>query len=244
MRRQPLLIAGIGLLGASIVVIAGAGFATFSASQASTAQLESARTSERISVANPVSQGSPSKPLTLPNEFTSVPRDSTPQIQEQIEGNAFGLIYVPRLRSKVWAHPLRAGIEPEQLDTGIGHFPHSVMPGEIGNFAIAGHRSTHGEPFAFIDELKAGDQVIIRTAASWFVYSLTEDRIVKPEDVWVVDPVPGKAGQAPVKALLTIVTCEPRWGSSSRWIWWGELVEVRPIADPPDEIAQFGYEPL
>jgi LPXTG-site transpeptidase (sortase) family protein len=182
-------------------------------------------------------------PISLPGGLAEVP--SVPSaIQAPMVGEPFGLVYIPRLHSKAWAQPLLHGIDDQQLNAGIGHFPLSAMPGQIGNFAIAGHRATHGEPFAYVDQLEPGDEVIIRTNSGWFVYVLKKDRIVKPEDVWVVDPVPGKPSAAPTQALLTIVTCEPRLGSSSRWIWWGELLEVLPVDQPPDAIDRLGSSPI
>ena len=74
------------------------------------------------------------------------------------------------------------------------------MPGEIGNFATAGHRATHGEPLRDIDQLEKGDQVIVETSTDWFTYELGESKIVSPSDVWVIDPVPGKPDATPSEA--------------------------------------------
>lgn len=156
-----------------------------------------------------------------------------------IPATAFGLMYIPRLQDDVWATPLIEGVSDEDLTKGIGHFPDSALPGEVGNSSFAGHRATHGEPLANVDQLQAGDMVYVETAGSWFSYRLIRDEIVLPTDVWVVDPVPGEPpGTKPDQRLLTLITCHPRWGSTYRWVWWGELVDSSPRAEgPPEAVA-------
>lgn len=138
-------------------------------------------------------------------------------------GKPFGLIYIPRLKEKVWGMPLVEGVEKAELAQGIGHYPKTALPGQIGNFAVAGHRSTNGEPLAQIDKIKAGDLAIVETAVGYYAYELTKTKLVQPEDTWVIDPVPGKKDVAPTERLITITTCHPRWGNAQRWIWWGTL---------------------
>jgi sortase A len=150
-------------------------------------------------------------------------------------GTTFGLVYIPRLRSKVWGLPLVQGVAAAQLAQGIGHYPATAMPGEIGNFATAGHRATNGEPLRNIDLLEKGDMVVVETETDWFTYQLDRYKIVQPEDVWVIDPVPGKPGATPTQALITLTSCHPRWASYQRYIWWGHLVDATPKSEgkPP-----------
>jgi sortase A len=154
------------------------------------------------------------------------PREATPAAEQPEVGTPFGLVYIPRLRDKVWGLPLIQGVAPEQLAQGIGHYVGAAMPGEIGNFATAGHRATHGEPLRNIDQLEKGDEVIVETATDWFTYELDEWKIVSPYDVWVIDPVPGESGTSPTEALITLTSCNPRWASTERYIWWGHLVDT------------------
>ena len=87
----------------------------------------------------------------------------------------------PDLRDKVWGLPLIQGVGPDQLAQGIGHYVGTAMPGEIGNFATAGHRATHGEPLRNIDQLEKGDQVIVETATELVhLRSWSESKIVSP----------------------------------------------------------------
>ena len=150
----------------------------------------------------------------------------------------FALIYIPRLKDKVWELPITRGVDPEDLMSGLGHYPETAMPGEKGNFALAGHRSTYGEPLANIDQLRQDDEVIIQTAGNWYVYKLVLDEIVEPDAMWVLDPNPGGiVNKTGVEEMITLTTCDPRWGSTHRWIWWGVLTEVRPYDQVPDAVA-------
>jgi sortase A len=152
---------------------------------------------------------------------SSSPPESTPARPEL--GSAFALTYIPRLRASVWGLPINEGVDLASLARGLGHYPETAKPGKVGNFAVAGHRATNGEPLRDIDQLQAGDQVIIETATDFGVYTLDHDQIVAPSDVWVIEPVPGQPGATPTEKLITVTTCNPRWASNERWIWWGRL---------------------
>lgn len=157
---------------------------------------------------------------------------------EPLLHKGFALIYIPRLKDKVWELPITRGVDPEDLISGLGHYPNNALPGEKGNFALAGHRSTYGEPLANIDQLRQDDEVIIQTAGNWYVYKLILDEIVEPDAMWVLDPNPGGiVNKTGVEEMITLTTCHPRWGSTQRWIWWGVLTEVRPYDQVPDSIA-------
>ena len=138
-------------------------------------------------------------------------------------GDAFALMYIPRLSDKVWGMPVLESVELPDLARGIGHYPETQLPGQKGNFAVAAHRATNGEPFRDVDRLQVGDKVYVEVRDSWFEYTLKRDQIVSPQDGWVIDPVPGEPGANPVERLITLTTCNPRWASTTRWIWWGEL---------------------
>jgi len=153
------------------------------------------------------------------------------------QSDAFALLYIPRLVDHVWATPVLEGVNPQELDSGLGHYLGTALPGEQGNFAVAGHRATHGEPFAYFDHLQRGDRVYVRTLGSWFVYVLDKNLMVKPKDVWVIDPQPGQlVHKVKSDRLISLVTCDPRWGSARRWVWWGHLVATHPRDEPPLEV--------
>ena len=152
-----------------------------------------------------------------------------PVVVAPTNNQAFGTMYFPRLKSKFWGQPLIAGVATRQLDAGIGWFKHTALPGAVGNFAVAGHRATYSEPLAYVDKIRKGDKLFIRTSAAWYVCAMTKDKIVQPTAMWVLDPVPGQPWDTqPTQRTITIVTCEPRYGHSKRWVWWGELVAAYP----------------
>lgn len=169
---------------------------------------------------------------------SSDPGDSSdaPEVRPKI-GDAFALMYIPRLSDKVWGMPVLESVELSDLARGIGHYPTAQLPGEKGNFAVAAHRATNGEPFRDIDQLRVGDKVFVETQDSWFEYTLRRDKIVAPTDTWVIDPVPGDPGATPTDRLITLTTCNPRWGHTTRWVWWGDLTTSYNKADgeiPPE----------
>ncbi|MGQ0843027.1 MAG: class E sortase [Sporichthyaceae bacterium] len=165
----------------------------------------------------------------------------------RIPGDALGILYIERL-GKNWEKPLVEGVELDQLARGVGHFPRSAMPGKVGNFAIAGHRATNGEPFAYLDRLRPKDRVVVETRDKWFVYSVDAQpnarpgdpayKLVDPSYGAVVLPVPERPGLKPTERRITLVTCNPRWGSSTRMIIYGTLAKSYPKPGPrPTELA-------
>ncbi len=68
----------------------------------------------------------------------------------------------------------------EDLSRGVGHYPQTARPGEVGNFGVAGHRATNGEPFRDLDQVRRGDALVVETETSWFTYVVDRTRIVKP----------------------------------------------------------------
>ena len=154
---------------------------------------------------------------------------------------AFALLYIPRIGNDVWATPIFEGVQSKQLNSGIGHYPQSQIPGEEGNFSLFGHRNSHGQPLINIQELQVGDEVIVETKDFWFVYILKHDKIVRPSALWVTGvnrlPELGLAANEPFK-VITLITCEPRHSTEKRWVWWGVLKAVYPHATPPPALAK------
>ena len=122
------------------------------------------------------------------------------------------------------------GVSLPDLSRGVGHYPSTALPGQVGNFAVAGHRATHGEPFAHLDLVRVGDSLVVETRASWFTYVVDKVQIVQPNAVWVIEPVPGKPAQEPTRQLITLTTCNPRWASTQRLIVFGHLESTQPTA--------------
>lgn len=171
---------------------------------------------------------------------TAGPPGSAAAPQTFNPGQGFALLHIPRLGAG-WVRPIVEGVALDDLKKGVGHYPETAAPGGIGNFAVAGHRATNGEPFRALDLLRPGDPVIVETADSWFVYTVDNTRIVAPTHVSVLLPVPDQPGVKPTKAIITLTTCNPRWASYQRMIVTGTLVETRPKSQgPPTALGSGG----
>jgi sortase A len=154
------------------------------------------------------------------------------------DGETFGIVYIPRF-AKDFSVPVSAGVGPEILDAlGLGMYPGTVMPGEVGNFAVAGHRQTYGKVLDQIDTLQPGDRIHVRTADGYYSYVFEEHNIVTPDRTDVLLPVPERPGAEPVRRIMTLTTCHPRYGDQERYIAYAVLESWRPTeAGPPAEIA-------
>ncbi len=152
-----------------------------------------------------------------------------------IQGRPFALLYIPRLKAAVWGLPVLEGVTQKDLAAGVGHYPLSDLPGQYGNFAVAGHRVTHGQPFYDFPKLQAGDSVFVRTQDAWYQYKLFATKFVSPADYQVVTRTPGVAWPNHLKPenLITLTTCDPAWNSYRRWIWWGTLIGTYSLAESP-----------
>ncbi len=126
------------------------------------------------------------------------------------------------------------------LDKGsLGRYPDSQLPGEVGNFALAGHRQSYGAPLEDQPSLEPGDPIIIETAEAWYVYRVTEDLVVWPNQVEVIDPNPDNPGEEPTKRMLTLTTCHPPFVSNQRWITHAELDYWTPRSEgKPAELTE------
>ena len=145
------------------------------------------------------------------------------------EDGAFAIVRVPRFGAD-YARPLLEGTDRPVLALGIGHYAGTAGPGQVGNFAIAGHRTTYGRPFHDVDRLEDGDRVVVETAGEVFVYEVTSRQLVRPSDVGVIAPVPDDPGATPTRALLTMTSCHPRYSATERFVVHGRLVETVPRA--------------
>jgi sortase A len=143
-------------------------------------------------------------------------------------GEPIVLLRIPKFGSD-WEKPVLEGIGKDDLARGIGHYPQTQLPGRPGNFAVAGHRVTHGSPFRKLLELRKGDEVIVETADAVYTYELDgspRDLTVKPSDTWVLEPVPGQPQETPTKSIITLTTCQDLFHSPDRSVAFGHLVKV------------------
>jgi LPXTG-site transpeptidase (sortase) family protein len=128
------------------------------------------------------------------------------------------------------------GVRPGDIRYAPGHYPDTAMPGQVGNFSVAGHRI--GSIFWDLDKLRVDDPIVVETAQVWYVYKVSETEVVLPTAVQVVAPVPNKPGAKATTAMLTLTTCNPKFHNYQRLVVHGKLARTQPrSAGRPAEIG-------
>jgi sortase A len=146
-----------------------------------------------------------------------------------VPGRAFAVMYIPRL-GFTWNKPVLENTAMGTLKKGLGHYAGTARLGQRGNFAVAGHRRTYGDPFKDFPRLRPGDAVVLTDGSTWFTYRIDKGPYkTVPTDVEVIDPVPRKSGYARPGRYLTLTTCDPEWGHSHRLIVWAHLDSTQPV---------------
>jgi sortase A len=183
---------------------------------------------------NPPPSSAPAGSAAAPGVPVPVPVAKAPG-----HGAAIGVIYVPRLGAD-YSRPIIEGTSQDVLDTlGLGHYVGTAMPGEVGNFVVAGHRQTHGAVLDSIHTLVPGDKIYVQTADGFYTYVFRNQEIVLPDRKDVLAPVPTEPGAAPEQRILTLTSCNPRFGSQERIIAYALFESWQPLsAGPPAPIAK------
>ncbi|MFD7718609.1 class E sortase [Streptomyces sp. NPDC059814] len=180
-----------------------------------------------------VSTPAPSTPAPSASAAPGSPEPDakSPAPKAYRDGKPFAMLYIPRF-GKGWEWPVLENTEVKTLQKGLGHYRGTARPGATGNFAVAGHRRTYGDPFKDFPKLRPGDPVLVTDGTTWFTYRIDKKpyRTV-PSDIGVIDPVPRKSGFDGPGRYLTLTTCEPEWGSSHRLIAWAHLDATQPVTD-------------
>jgi sortase A len=143
-------------------------------------------------------------------------------------GTVHEVLRIPAL-GKDWAQPVYDGVGDKQLRAGIGHFPGTERPGQVGNYVLAGHRSGVASPaFHEIDNIKTGTPITVTTKNRiTYTYTVTKVHTVAPTDVNVIAQVPGQPQATPTQAKLTLVTCWPANGHSKRVVVEADLATAK-----------------
>lgn len=196
--------------------------------------LSTARAQDRLdsSFADRLATVTPSVPPDAPPDAPSdAPPDATPdvvatELPVPELGDPVGRLRLPTIDSD---HIVVQGVDLSLLRDGPGHFPQTVMPGQPGNAAIAGHRTTYGAPFNRLDELQPGDPIAVTTLQGTFDYVVDAQPdpsgksrgyfVVGPDDVWILDPVNG--------SRLTLMACHPKFSAAQR------IVVTATLRSPP-----------
>lgn len=147
-----------------------------------------------------------------------------------VKGEAIGQIKIPKIGLDAY---VIEGVDDADLHEGPGHYPGTPLPGQDGNAAIAGHRTTYGAPFANIDELIPGDKITVTTIQGTFTYAVLAQPdgsghiIVNPSQSEVLDDVGDNR--------LTLTACHPKYSASKRIVVFAQLQgEPKPFTPPPD----------
>ncbi|WP_406353683.1 class E sortase [Streptomyces sp. NBC_00658] len=179
------------------------------------------------------SKGSVNPPATPQSSSSPGPGESPDAAPEPPASytydKPFAVMYIPRL-GFTWNKPVLEGTGTDVLKKGLGHYRGTAQLGQTGNFSVAGHRRTYGDPFKDFPELRKGDAVVLTDGTTWFTYRIDKGPYkTLPADIEVIDPVPRKSGYTRSGRYLTLTTCDPEWGHSHRLIVWAHLDSTQPV---------------
>ncbi|AZM57766.1 class E sortase [Streptomyces sp. WAC 01529] len=155
------------------------------------------------------------------------------------DGEPFAVMYIPRF-GFTWNKPVLQGTGTDVLKKGLGHYASTARLGQPGNFAVAGHRRTYGDPFKDFPRLRPNDPVVLTDGTTWFTYRVArKPHKTVPGDIGVIDPVPRRSGFDGPGRYLTLTTCEPEWGRSHRLVVWAHLDATQPVdAGKPEALRR------
>ncbi|HVU61326.1 MAG TPA: class E sortase [Mycobacteriales bacterium] len=152
-------------------------------------------------------------------------------------GSGIAILRIPRFGPK-YDFVIVQGTSTADLEKGPGHYVDTAMPGQLGNFTVAGHRTTYLHPFYNINELRAGDPIVIETRTRWLTYTVENipgttakyQEIVSPDDIAVSYPVPDQpdAQATPTEKVLTFTSCNPRYSAAQRIVIHALLTDSQP----------------
>jgi sortase A len=183
------------------------------------------------------SSSAPESTTTVPGATTTVatlPASTAPPLAGPLnEGDPAGHIEIPKIGLDAF---VVEGVGVEDLKEGPGHYPETPLPGQKGNASLAGHRTTYGAPFANVDELAPGDQIIVTTVQGRFTYAVTDPPyvVVSPSQVEVLNDVGDNR--------LTLTACHPKYSASER-IVVSALLQGEPAPTPTTVPRPAGQAP-
>ncbi|WP_190135400.1 class E sortase [Streptomyces longispororuber] len=174
-----------------------------------------------------------------PGTGPAAPGGPPPEPAPYEDGEPFAVMYVPRF-GFTWNKPVLQGTATDTLKKGLGHYAGTARLGQKGNFSVAGHRRTYGDPFKDFPALRPGDAVVLTDGTTWFTYRVDRKPYrTLPADVGVIDPVPRASGYREPGRYLTLTTCEPEWGHSHRLVAWAHLDATQPVeAGKPEALRR------
>lgn len=152
-----------------------------------------------------------------------------PVIADPVDGVTFATLRVPRFGAD-YAQEIAGGVSKARtLDKiGIGHYLNTGLPGQNGNFGIAGHRNTHGAPLHEIANLRVGDALVVETREGWFTYRYRTTEYVQPSQGEVLNPLPQTDTVDTTDSIITLTSCNPKMSTAERIIAYGVFESFTP----------------
>ncbi|MEQ8196622.1 MAG: class D sortase [Clostridiaceae bacterium] len=133
--------------------------------------------------------------------------------ETEIANGAIGIMTIPKISLSA---AIGEGVGKETLSYALGHFEGTALPGQTGNFCVAGHSSsTYSEYFNRLEELAAGDDIIVKSKTGEYTYKIYEKKVVEPTEISVLDSTNA--------ATVTLITCTPLGSATHRLIIKGKL---------------------
>jgi sortase A len=178
-----------------------------------------------------------------PREPSLKPSDEIPPVSAApAEGEAFALLYVPRFGAD-YVRTIAEGVDLETVlnsnSLGVGRYSQSDQLGELGNFALAAHRTTWGASFGNINELRLGDRIYVEVAEGWHSYEFRNLEYVRASEIEVLNSFPRMNVESSDTRVITLTSCHPRFTIEERIIAYGVYEGWYPRSDgPPQEIAE------
>ncbi|MET0844072.1 MAG: class E sortase [Mycetocola sp.] len=176
-------------------------------------------------------------PLPTASEAPADPVDAVAPLvlAEPDDAEVFGVLRVPRFGAD-YAAKMAGGVSTTRTlnPLGIGHYPDTAMPGQPGNFAVAGHRNTHGKPLNLVGTLQVGDAIVVEVPEGWYTYRFRTLEYVKPSGVGVLNPVPQLDGVEATDSFITLTSCNPAFSTAERIIAYGVFESWTPRTAQPD----------
>ena len=217
--RVARIVGGIGrtLIGVGLLLL------LFVAYQLWGTSIQEARAQDRLGNEFEAALATTTTTTTVADSRPSAPTTTVPAPPPPIEGDPIAQIRIPKIGVTRY---VVEGVGVADLKKGPGHYPQTPLPGQAGNVAIAGHRTTYGQPFYRLNELESGDEIEVQTLQGSFTYIVDGKQVVQPSQTEVLDQTE--------EARLTLTTCEPRYSARQRLIITA-LLQDEPL--PPSRPA-------
>jgi sortase A len=165
-------------------------------------------TSQPVQTEIPVDTSTP-EPVPTESAQPEPSQETTAKPAKQQQFKAIGRIQIDKIGLSI---PILEGTSKANLRLGAGHIKGTTGLGDIGNAALAAHRShTYGRMFNRLDELELGDKIVVETADGTYEYTVFKKLVVEPNDTSVLN-------RNNKDRVLTLVTCTPLYTATHRLI--------------------------